>query len=184
MCKSLFASSKRMQVLLYEAAVAPIEKVNPLPSNISQRSCGGISVTGSLAFHICVSNQGSDFGWCRGGVNGVFSFQKVVVALQNIKILYCPAMANEKHFMHNAPSLFRTGHPSPTIWTIISQVFLNFHRELSHPCSVHRTDETPKITEQTKKHILPVIFAMMGSFNGKRGNLYASNSNSGACQTV
>ena len=41
------------------------------------------------------------------------------------------------------------------------------------PVSV--TDETPKITEQTKKHILLFIFAMMGSFNGKRRNLYASN---------
>ena len=45
------------------------------------------------------------------------------------------------------------------------------HFEL--PVSV--TDETPKITEQTKKHILLFIFAMMGSFNGKRRNFYAGN---------
>ena len=44
--------------------------------------------------------------WCRGGVNAVALIQKVVAALVDFKILYCPAVAQNQHFDHKIALAF------------------------------------------------------------------------------
>ena len=63
---------------------------------IIKRTNDGKSIAGSLGFMgNFVSNQGSNFWWCKGGVNAVFAYRKVVAALWDFKFLYCVAMADE-----------------------------------------------------------------------------------------
>ena len=53
-----------------------------------------------VSIGICVSNQGSNFQWCKRGVHAGFIYRKVVAALGDFKILYCVAMADEQDFYH------------------------------------------------------------------------------------
>ena len=110
-----------------------------------KRSCDSTSVAGSPAFHICVSNQGSDFGWCRGGVNGVFSFQKDVAALWKIKILYCPAVAQNQHFDHKIALAF-----VDLLYHSLDRIATNAHPVGKSYAS--KVDDEKSAFEQGRKH--------------------------------
>jgi hypothetical protein len=47
-----------------------------------------------------MSNQGSDFQWCKCGVYAHLPIRKSVEALGKFRFLCTPAVADEKHFDH------------------------------------------------------------------------------------
>ena len=116
------------------------------------------------------------------GKRGIFTNEILAQKMHTVK-----STLAEKEFSFPLPTArlwLKNETPKVKIFHLIKKKSSGKSEDRRHPpwhpaihfeFPVSVTDETPKITEQAKIHILPLFFAMMGSFKGKRRNLHACN---------
>lgn len=97
---------------------------------------------------------------------------KVNLGRKGILLSLACRMLLAQNEMPKAKNITESKRNPPRIWRTAG---IDYGIKIHYEFPVSLTDEAAKITEQTKKHILPFDFAMMGSFNGKRRDFCASN---------